>query len=134
MSTLGQGIACYVLNIASVADTSAHVSTITWLQHARIVSYQLVANGTLDGAWKIEVSNDYSGAGGSAMGQAPNTGTWTDITSAFSPAIAAVAHGTAATQNQYIQCNPLGARAIRATFTGSAGTGAVQAIIAGGEY
>jgi hypothetical protein len=133
MSTLGQGATCYVLN-QTVSNTTPVVSSVTFLQHARILSYQLIANSSLDGSWKIEVSNDYSGAGGGADGQPPNAGTWTDITSAFSPSIATVAHGTAATQNQYVQCNPLGARCVRVTFTATAGSGTVQAIVAGGEY
>lgn len=138
MSTLGQGSSCYVLNLASVSDTAAHVSTVTFLQHARIVSYILVANGTLDGAWKVEGCNDYSGAGGSADMQPPTAGTWVDITSGFKTlggaALAAVVHGTAATQAQAVQSWPVGFRVIRVTFTATTGTGAVQAIIAGGEF
>ncbi len=137
MSTIGQGIACYVLDIASVANTVARVSTVTWLQHARICSYVLSAGGTLDGAWTIEVSNDYSGAGGSAMGQAPTAGTWIDVTTGFKKldgtALAAVVHSTASA-NQYVQAAPVGARAVRVTFTATTGTGAVRAAVAGGEY
>lgn len=134
---LGQGTTCYLLD-ATVSDTAAHVGRVVNLaqHHAHIASFVLVANGTLDGAWLIEGSNDY--ASGGEQGQPATAGTWVDITALFKQAsgsaIAAVAHGTPATQKQFAQAAPLGCRAVRVTFTGSAGTGAVQIIIAGGEY
>lgn len=137
MSVIGQGQACYVIN-ETVADTDPRVSKVSILDHSRIVSYVLVANGTLDGAWLIEGCNDYSAAGGSAWGQPPTVGTWINITALFKradgTAIAAVAHGTAATQTQGAQAAPVGYRAVRATFTASTGTGTVQAIVGGGAY
>lgn len=127
----------YVLNL-TVSDTAAHVSTLTWLGGRRIVSLQLVTGGTLDGAWKVEVSNDYAADKDVTMGQNVNAGNWTDVTAGFKKldgtALAAVAHATAATQNQFVQCAPIGGKQLRVTFTGSAGTGPVTASPAGGDY
>lgn len=136
MSTLGQGQRCYLLSTTGTTGTTPVVSKNEGLAGARIVSFVLVANGTLDGAWKVEVSNDVTGPGTgiTELGQPATAGVWVDITAAFVPAIVAVAHGTVATQTQYIQCNPLGARAVRVTFTPTAGTGNVQVIVGGGEY
>ncbi len=228
MATLGLGQQCLVLSAPAIANTTPVVSTPTWLQHARAVSFQLetgedtprsfapvvadnvvasthtwvfangaftadnvggtltitgaansnnngsftiasvtnsttivtggtqtnetftvfaamtatVTDNTVDGTWKIEVSNDLSGAGNSAAGQAPTTGTWTDVTSGFkqlddSTAIATVAHGTAATKNQYVQPAsgaPLSARAVRVTFTPTGGKGSAKVLIGGGEF
>lgn len=87
----------------------------------------------LDGAWKIEVSNNYNAT--EEYGQTPNAGNWHDITAAFvtaaGAAIAAVAHGTAATYSQYVQCgvaawHGIVARHLRVTFTPSAGTGTCE--------
>jgi hypothetical protein len=76
------------------------------------------------GDWKIEVSNDFVPVtNGTAYGQPSNDGTWTDITSAFSPSIAAVT--TAGTQ--YAQAD-LTARTLRYTFTPSGGQGTVSVI------
>ncbi len=68
----------------------------------------------LAGAWKVEVSNDYTPAStGTQYGQAAgNTGHWSDITSTVSPAIAAVTTSS----SQFRQLD-IRARAIRVTFT-----------------
>lgn len=128
--TYGDGSDAVILNIASVADTNPHVSTVVGLGQFDLAGLQLITGGTLDGAWKIEVSNDWTpGATAANEGQPNNASAhWTDITTAFAPAIAAVAHGTAATQNQAVQAT-LGFRHMRVTFTGSAGTGAVLVIL-----
>lgn len=138
---LATGPSSYDLNL-TVSDTNPHVSTPRALGDARIVSFQLCAGpgsgGTLDGAWLIEVSNDYAPDKDVSMGKNANAGKWTDVTAGFKKldgtALAAVAHGTAATQNQFVQCAPLGAKWIRETFTASAGTGPVTAAPAGGNY
>jgi hypothetical protein len=143
MSTLGEGQNCWLfpggITGLAVSDTSPHVATSSRLKHSKIVTYQLIANGTLDGSWKIEVSNDFCDAGG-GDGQAPTLGAehWTDITAGFTTSTGAtiptVAHGTVATQNIPIQAAPLGFRAIRLTFTATAGSGNIQVIISGGGY
>ncbi len=71
------------------------------------------------GTWKIEVSNNFvPNTNGSVYGQPPTAGTWTDITSAFSPTISSVT--TAG--SQYVQAD-LTARDIRWTFTPTSGRG-----------
>ena len=101
----------------AISDTAAHVSKPIDLRRYDRVSFQLVTTGTLDGAWKIEISNNVV-----------NAGTWTDITSGFSPAIATVDHTNAATQSQYAQAD-IRIRAIRVTFTGTAGSGNASVFI-----
>lgn len=127
----------YVLNL-TISDTAAHVSSLIWLGGRRIVSFQLVTGGTLDGAWKVEVSNDYAADKDVSMGQNVNAGAWTDVTAGFKKldgtALAAVAHGTAATQNQFVQCAPIGGKWARVTFTGSLGVGTATVSPAGGDY
>ena len=86
------------------------------------------SGGNLDGAWKIEASNDYEAtvAGSLPYGQVPPTATWVDITAAtiWSTAIASVAHGTTASQRQATQAQ-FGWRWARVTFTPSAGASTV---------
>lgn len=142
MATLGLGQAAFIIPAQTSVSTTPIVSQPVWLRHARAASLVLRAGpgsgGTLDGAWLIEGSNDYNGAGQTEAGQAPNTGTWVDITALFKQpsgsAIAAVAHGTAASQIQFAQAPVLACRVMRVTFTPSAGADTVQAAISGGEY
>jgi hypothetical protein len=136
--TYGNGNDCYVLPLATVADTAAHVSGVIDCRRWEVIGLQLIAaggTGTLDGAWKIEVSNDFmANATAAPYGQAPNAATahWTDITASkiWVDAVAAVAHGTASTTNQYIQpTTGIGWRAMRVTFTGTTGSATVGAIL-----
>lgn len=78
----------------------------------------------LEGAWTIEISNNYTPSSfGGDFGQDPDVaGSWTDITSAFSPTIAAVDTGTASSYSQYVQAT-ICVRAIRFTFTATSGHG-----------
>jgi hypothetical protein len=140
MPTLGLGDRCYFLDVGGAVGITPQVSPYPVdLEHSRAVSLILVAkNGSIDGAWLIEASNDYAPGD---VRQRTTPGTWVDVTALFKrpdgTAIAAVAHGTAATTAQYAQAALLAARCIRATFTGSAGgdaTTVIQAILAGGEY
>jgi hypothetical protein len=74
------------------------------------------------GDWSIEVSNNFvPETNGTVYGQVPNAGDWTDITSQFSPVIAAVTDE----DSQYVQAD-LTARDIRYTFTPSSGQGIVK--------
>lgn len=144
MASLGIGQQCYIIPAQTSVSTTAIVSKLTWLRHARAVSLVLQAGpgtgGTLDGAWLIEGSNDFNGAGQTDAGQAPTAGAekWVDITAMFKTpsggAIAAVAHGTAASQLQFAQANVLACRVMRVTFTPSAGADTVMAAVSGGEY
>ena len=71
------------------------------------------------GDWKIEVSNNFvPETNGTVYGQPSDAGDWTDITSQFSPTIAAVTTA----DSQYVQAD-LTARDIRFTFTPSGGQG-----------
>jgi hypothetical protein len=71
------------------------------------------------GDWFVEVSNNFVPASnGTVYGQVSNAGTWTDITSEFTPSIATVT----AAGSQYAQAD-LTARAIRYGFTPTGGQG-----------
>jgi hypothetical protein len=133
MSNLGTGTP-YVISKQAIVGTTPIVGIETQVGNNRIVSYVLITDSTVDGAWKIEVSNDFARDKDVSMGNNVNLGNWVDITSAFVPAIVAVAHGTVATQKQYAQLNPIGSRVVRVTFTPSAGAGNVSAAISGGSY
>ncbi len=106
--------------------TSAHVAVTTTASglvnetFTNAVEVSLVRTDSPPaGTWKIEVSNDFvPNASSNVYGQKSQAGTWTDITSAFSPTISAVA--TAG--SQYVQAD-LTARDIRWTFTPTSGRG-----------
>lgn len=104
----------------------------------RAISYVLLTDGTVDGAWLIEASNDFARDMHVSMGNNANLGTWVDVTALFKrpdgTAIAVVAHASAPTQKQYAQCPVLASRVVRATFIPSAGAGNVSAAGAGGSY
>lgn len=119
----GLGDSCYLFGDATAnghhfATTAAFTSTPDNIFHCDRYSLQLVTvndgGQTLTGSWKVEVSNDYTPAStGTNYGQvAGNAGKWSDITSAFSPAIAAVTDNS----SQFAQMD-IRARAIRVTFT-----------------
>lgn len=134
----GLGILQYnVYNIT--ARTSATVivtdGTQTDETFTTATTFIVVPPGTLDGAWTIEVSNNYSPEGGT-FGQAPTEGTetWTDITTAFSPTIAAVDHTSSATRNQFVQAAPMAGRVLRCTFKATTGSGKVKVLVGGGSY
>jgi hypothetical protein len=128
---LGQGSSCYVIPTQAISGTTPIISRTTDLNGTKGVSYLLVTTSTVAGSWKVEVSNDYSGAGGGNFMQPPTAGDWVDITSAFSPSIAAVTSGGS---SQFVQMGPLSCRTIRVTFTPTSGAGNVRASIAGGSY
>jgi hypothetical protein len=99
------------------------------------------AGPDLDGAWKIEVSNNYNAS--EEYGATPNAGNWVDVTAAFvvaaGTAVVAVAHGTAATYSQYVQCGvtqwkSFAGRHLRVTFTPSAGTGTAEVWAVGKDW
>ncbi len=135
--TYGKGNECFLYPPTTVANTVARVSTELDLSGLDNPSFQLIAGGglaTLDGAWKIEVSNDFERtvAGNLPFGQIPATAHWTDITASaiWVDAIAAVTHGGGVTTNQYIQPKyGIGARYLRVTFTGTTGSATVAVIV-----
>lgn len=139
MSEHGTGTP-YVIQPQTSVGTTPIVSVETQLGGRRIVSFGLIADNAanLDGTWLIEGSNDFARNVDVSMGNKQTTGEWFDITALFrrpdGTAIAAVAHGTAATRRQYAQAAPVGCRAVRVTFTPSAGAGPVSACIGGGSY
>lgn len=110
----------------TISDTIAHVGAGWILDHATFVGIVLTTTGTLTGtapaAWIVEASNDYVAAGGD-KGNAPFAGTWVNVTALFTPALVAVLTGGS---KQYIQAQ-IAARAIRVTFTATAGTGIATA-------
>jgi hypothetical protein len=133
--TYGNGQDAYLFGPVTVANTVARTVYLD-LRRFDVVGLQLQAGGgaaTLDGAWTISVSNDYTPTQtGAAYGQATNTGTWTDITASalWVDAIAAVAHATASSTNQYMQPKyPIGARHMRIVFTGTTGSATVSIIV-----
>lgn len=121
----GDGEDCYMIQETGVTFESDPVVGILDMRPFDRISLQLITTGTLDGDWKVEVSNNYTPAGNGTYGQPPEQGTWTDITTSFDPTIAAVVNAS----NQWCQAD-IGFRAIRVTFTpsGVAGTGDVTVI------
>ncbi len=111
--------------------TSAHVAVTTTASGLVTESFTAAQRFTLvrtdsppAGSWKIEVSNDFvPDTNGTIYGQIPASGTWTDITSEFSPSIDAVT--TAG--SQYAQMD-ITARALRYTFTPTSGLGTARVI------
>jgi hypothetical protein len=121
----------HLLSLTSLSDTTAHISTPVWdMRTLDGISFQLVTTGTLSGTWVVEVSNNATPASSSATsisniyGQELGAGTWTDITASFTTP--AITNPAGSPTNQYVQASPLTARAIRVTFTRSAGSGNVN--------
>lgn len=139
MSNLGTG-SPYVIAPQTSVGVAPIVGIETQVGNNRILSYVLEADNVvnLDGAWKIEVSNDFARDADVSMGNLKRPGKWVDCTAQFKQpdgtAIAAVAHGTAASRLQYVQAAPVGGRVYRVTFTPSAGAGPVSAAVGGGSY
>lgn len=111
-----------------VADTTPSVSRYAFIGKQSTLGIQLVTTGTLQGAWKIEVSCsptaivtlDPAPSSSSSRPTIPVTNDDpSDITSAFSPSIAAVTTAS----SQYVQASPLNAGYFRATFTATSGSG-----------
>lgn len=136
--TYGNSGDAYIITAATVANTTPVVSTIVDLRRFDCFGLVLSAGGgaaTLDGAWKIEMSNDFTPAATNASyGQAPNAATaiWVDVTASamWVDAIAAVAHATASSTKQAIQPKyGVGFRSMRVTFTGTTGSATVSASI-----
>lgn len=122
------------VTISSVTDANTIVTNGTQTNETFVPGGALrvlVARvSTLTGTWAIEVSNNYSPGGAAVNGQAPNGGSWTNVTSAFLPTITQPA---GAVTNQYVQAD-LGARAFRVRFIPASGAGDIQAIHSGGSY
>jgi hypothetical protein len=140
----GNGEECYVRFATSlrnpatftISGTDPIVSTPIDVRNLDKIGLQLVIASptTIDGAWKIEASGNYVPTTGAlAYGQAANAGAWSDVTALFSPAVAAVVHGTAATLSQFTQAE-LRTRALRVTLTPSTGSGSGQAITNGKAF
>jgi hypothetical protein len=95
------------------------------------ISLQLIneANGgsNITGSWKIEVSNNYTTNSVPSLYSNDQVGKdkWTDITSAFTPAIT---NPAGSPLSQYIQAYPLVALAFRVTFTQSASSGLITVL------
>lgn len=121
----GDGEDCYMIQETGLTFESDPVEGILDMRPFDRISLQLITTDDLEGAWTISVSNNYTPAGNGTYGQPPEQGTWTDITSSFVPAIAAVT----AASNQWAQAD-LGFRAIKVTFTpsGASGEGDVTVI------
>ena len=103
-------------------------------------TFSVIPPGAVAGTWMIRVSNDYND--GRAIGELGAVGRETvmtdtlahitDITSQFSPSIAAVVAATASTRNQYVVMTPPGARMLQVAFLPvSTGAGRIYAIVSG---
>jgi hypothetical protein len=136
----------YSIATRSSATVITTGGTITAETFPATAQFTVVPPGLVDGNWVIRLSNDYNDgtAGRGLLGAVGNQGViddtlahFTDIagTSAFfkGGAIAAVAHGTASTRNQYALLDPPGARMLQVAFlpSGTAGAGFVYAIVNG---
>lgn len=118
-----------VLMDATVTTTTPAVSAYAFIGRQQQLGMQLVTTGTLAGSWKVEVSCSPTAV--TTQNTDPTTSAATptiaalnddpsDITSAFSPTIGTVSSGGS---SQYVQCAPLNAGYVRATFTATSGSG-----------
>jgi len=118
-----------VLSDITVTDTTPAVSPYGFIGRQSALGMQLVTTGTLAGAWKVEVSCSPTAVVTANTDPTTSAATPTlaavnddpsDITTAFTPTIAAVLTGGT---SQYVQCSPLNAGYVRATFTATSGSG-----------
>jgi len=120
---IGIGQNATLVTVTGINDTNAHVlappTGALVIEDMDNVSFVLQTTGTLVATWTIQGANDFVTQG--EYNGVANTGTWIDITALFS-SIAAVASSPA---NRYTQAVGLCARAVRAVFTPSSGTGSI---------
>ena len=100
----------------------------SYMDNLDSLSLQLGSDGTVAGAWLIEVSNNYSAAG-PVLNDAGDAGVWSDVTAMFKlPSGSAIAAVTSGGSEQYaVPTTFPRARAFRVTFTPTAGAGNVWA-------
>ncbi len=121
----GEGSEGIVIPTQAISGTTPIVSTVTWINMLDNVGYQLVTTGTVAGAWKVEVSNNYAVTW--YNNQAAGAGDWFDYTSRMTT-IAAVLSGGSNQIAEHIGCT---CRAMRLTFTPTSGAGNVSAYFYG---
>lgn len=112
---------------ATIANTTPVPSSVIPLEEWDTTGCQLITTGSLVGAWTIAISNDYTGASNGPVysDAAGNAGTWTDITAAFNPAIAAVS--SAGSQAVVMTTMPF--KKAQITFTATSGSGTAVALV-----
>src|SRR3982750_2774878 len=90
----GDGDDCHIIALQAIVGTTPIPSKVVGMNDKDSVGMQLISTGTVAGNWKVEVSNDFvPSTNGSVYGAVTATGNWTDITSEFSPTIAAATTG-----------------------------------------
>lgn len=125
MELLGLGSEGRMINAALVNAGAASASAIRSVHRFTAFSLQLIISsltGAFTGTWLIEASNNWAPDPGE-LGQPANAGNWTDVTSLFTPAPAAVT----ANSTQIVEPTrvPNGWRALRITLTRTGGTSAI---------
>lgn len=126
----GDGDEC---NMLPVTDGTTQTSVVVDMRDKDSIAFQLETTGTLTGTWAVQVSNNFVPVtnGSGSYGQMASDGTsgpaaiWTDITSAFSPAIT---NPAGAPTDQYVQAD-LTCRSVRVVWTRSAGAGTTQVLV-----
>ncbi len=111
--------------LASVSMVGTVTSSVTNLSQLDNIGIQLNFTGTPNGAFAVQVSNDYneSNQGGAVV--VLNPGSWVNMTLTPSPVAAGVA------DNIYIDIVPTSAQWIRTQYTNSTGIGTLSYYISG---
>lgn len=139
----GDGNDCNWIATQAISGVTPVVGVVVDMRDYDCAGVQLVTTGTVAGTWLIEASNDYiPRQNGNAYGAVSSTldtaqGTFTDVTAQFSKAVAgtAIANPAGAATNQYAYTpNGIRCRALRITFTPSAGAGNVSALGQAGSW
>jgi len=132
----GDGEDCQLIATQAVSGTTPIVSRVVDMRDFDDIGLQLITTGTVAGTWLIEASNDFVAAmNGNAYGSISNgtspVGTFTDCTAFFTKAAAgtAIANPSGAATAQYAKpLHGIRCRALRITFTPSAGAGNVTCL------
>jgi len=109
--------------------TDLTIVKIALVHDVKDLSVQLITTqgAGLTATWAIDACDNYSPAP-NWLGQPGNTGSWVSILSSFTPAITTPIAGTT---NQLVMMAPFPFRAVRVTFTRTAGTGQTEIWIQG---
>lgn len=113
-----------VTDATTIVSTEAVASDETFDTSAVTIS---MTDPDLVATVAVEVSNDFVASRQPSLNQLPNAGHWSDISTAFSPAVGSISGAG----DQFCQASPLVAKRLRVVITPASGAAAVWVLFAG---
>lgn len=123
-TTRGDNGTTFVLIASQAISGTTPIVAVFPMQQYDGVALVLVSTGTVAGAWTVQAANN--GLGNNTQNNPTATGTYADVSTLCSPALAAVVSGGS---KQAVQIVPFGWGGGQLTFTPTSGAGNVAAYI-----